>query len=406
MQKSGKKVTHKISGIKISCIFWIIQWCTCSWSAIAQTYQPGSTYFGSDNYIEYMAGNTPIILSVPHGGDIEPLNFPDRNCIGCSYLKDSYTQELAREIQSKFQQQTGCYPHVVINLLHRKKLDMNRDLPEATDSNSTLDVYWYDYHNFIDSAKSSILTHFGKGIFLDLHGHGHTIQRIEVGYLVSKTNLQLPDSNLLLPPYSNATSIRNLSVNNLQNYTHPELLRGPYSLGTLYANMGFPSVPSQQDPFPLPADDYFNGGYNTFRHGSTTSGTIDAIQLELYSAIRFNTQQRSQFADSTVQLILHYLEEHYFQNYSVQPCQLTALENPVLPPSESFSIHSDQNLLTLFSPQIGEGYTMDIFSSIGQKVLTATIFKTPQQIDISNFPAGVYILRTGKINSAKRFIKY
>lgn len=29
---------------------------------------PGTTYLGRNNYIEYIAGNAPVILTAPHGG--------------------------------------------------------------------------------------------------------------------------------------------------------------------------------------------------------------------------------------------------------------------------------------------------------------------------------------------------
>ena len=106
---------------------------------------------------------------------------PDRNCSGCVTVKDSYTQELAREIAAALIFKTGCYPHLIINKLHRKKLDANREIIEATDSNSATEVYWHNYMNFIDSAKRSISSKYQKGVFLDIHGHGHAIQRIELG---------------------------------------------------------------------------------------------------------------------------------------------------------------------------------------------------------------------------------
>ena len=31
-------------------------------------YVPGQSYFGRNNYIEYVAGNAPVIYSAPHGG--------------------------------------------------------------------------------------------------------------------------------------------------------------------------------------------------------------------------------------------------------------------------------------------------------------------------------------------------
>src|SRR5262249_16761368 len=33
-------------------------------------YTPGQSYFGRNNYIEYIAGNSPLILSAAHGGNV------------------------------------------------------------------------------------------------------------------------------------------------------------------------------------------------------------------------------------------------------------------------------------------------------------------------------------------------
>lgn len=103
-------------------------------AAVAQPYVAGEVYHDAARAIEYHAGDAPFVLSVPHGGALAPDSLPDRDCEGCSYLRDSYTQELAREFILAYRARTGCSPHVVINLLHRRKLDMNRDLAEATDS--------------------------------------------------------------------------------------------------------------------------------------------------------------------------------------------------------------------------------------------------------------------------------
>ena len=48
-------------------------------SAFAQTYLPGVSYFGRSNYIEYIAGDLPIIISAPHGGALIPAEMPDRD---------------------------------------------------------------------------------------------------------------------------------------------------------------------------------------------------------------------------------------------------------------------------------------------------------------------------------------
>ena len=180
-------------------------------------YTPGNTYFDANNYIEYLSGNLPIIISVPHGGYLEPNSIPDRNCSGCVYVKDSYTQELGRAIANAIYQKTSCYPNMIINLLHRKKLDANRSIETAADSNLIAEQAWYDFHSFIDSSKQSIITKYGAGLFIDLHGHSHTIQRVELGYLISKSELQLSDSILNDNYYQDSSSINNLELININS---------------------------------------------------------------------------------------------------------------------------------------------------------------------------------------------
>ena len=38
----------------------------------------GETYYGRKSYITYYPGNIPIILSIPHGGDISPSEISNR----------------------------------------------------------------------------------------------------------------------------------------------------------------------------------------------------------------------------------------------------------------------------------------------------------------------------------------
>ena len=225
----------------------------------AQTYLPGNSYHDATGYVEYLAGNLPIVISAPHGGYLEPMEIPDRDCDGCVYVRDAYTQELAREIQEAFFQKTGCYPHVVINLLHRKKFDANRNIEDAADGNTTVEESWDAYHTFLDSAKMNIVQQYGRGLFLDLHGHGHDIQRIELGYTLSKNELQLSDEELNGNTFIEESAIQTLVSDNLQDLSHSELLRGDFSFGTILDNKGFPAVPSLETPFPLDAEPYFSG---------------------------------------------------------------------------------------------------------------------------------------------------
>ncbi|MBU3679884.1 MAG: T9SS type A sorting domain-containing protein [Candidatus Kapabacteria bacterium] len=356
----------------------------------AQTYTPGETYFGKDSLIEYQAGNIPLIISVPHGGHLTPANLPDRNCEGCVYGTDVSTQELAREIRDAFARQTGCYPHMVYNRLHRKKLDMNRDSITATDSNSITGDYWRNYHDFIDSAKARILTLNGKGLFIDLHGHGHTKQRTEFGYLLTKTNLLESDSAVNTSKRINVSSVKNLVGTNRGGLSHAELIRGEKALGTLFANRGYPGVPSMQDPFPLTDDDYFNGGYNTYEYGSRLGGTIDAIQMELYSAIRTNATQRAAFADDFATVLRAYLQEHYFPEFNQYSCQSTSVPPRYADDVRLYPNPASDYILINGDDESTQAYTLRIVDMLGRPTVADENITLPVQIDVSPLPSGSY----------------
>ncbi len=121
----------------------------------AAQYTPGETYFGTNDYIEYHAGNIPVIISVPHGGYLEPTSIPDRACSGCVTVRDSFTEELAYDINDALPKVFGGHPHIIINKLARVKLDANREIVEAALGDPQAETAWYEYHDFIQASKDS-----------------------------------------------------------------------------------------------------------------------------------------------------------------------------------------------------------------------------------------------------------
>src|SRR5687767_711248 len=88
--------------------------------------KPGQTHFGENQYIEYLVGNLPVILSAPHGGRERPTEIPDRE--QGTFAFDTNTQELARAVAEELHERTGGWPHLIICRLHRRKVDCNREI--------------------------------------------------------------------------------------------------------------------------------------------------------------------------------------------------------------------------------------------------------------------------------------
>lgn len=207
----------------------------------------------------------------------------------------------------------------MISNLSRRKLDPNRTALEAACGNAEALAALEDWHQFINIAKAAAVAASGKAWYMDIHGHGHTNQRLEPGYLLSDFQLNLSDGSLdANVALEDTSSMRTISRASLLGFS--ELLRGSTSLGTLYANGGFPAVPASVDLRPN-ADPYFSGGDNTRRHtcgaeatpfGGTTGGNVCGAQIEAnFTGVRDNATNRVRFGDVTAQVLGQYLELHW-----------------------------------------------------------------------------------------------
>ncbi len=205
---------------------------------------------------------------------------------------------------------TGKHAHVVIVHLHRVKLDANREIVEGAQGDAEAELAWHEFHQFMADAKNATGQRHTGGLYLDLHGHGHAIQRLELGYLLGQEELRQPDDSLNgRPAYEIASSIRSISV--LSPLSFAELLRGPSSLGALLEAEGFPAVPSDSTPHPGDAE-YFSGGYNTAVHGCRGGGQICAVQIESNRiGVRDTGENRARFAGALARVIEQYLQLHY-----------------------------------------------------------------------------------------------
>ena len=343
-------------------------------------------YDNSKKYIEYIPGTMPVIISAGHGGVLNSgrnfggINYPDsdsslpdRNC--GTNEQDDNTDILIREIQKKCFEQFGVYPYVIINNLHRSKLDPNRIKSVATCNNATSGLYYDAYHNFIDQASADVTSKYGKGMYIDLHGQSHSIPRVEVGYNLTSSSFDedLNNSSTNGTELARVT-IKNLINSNIQNLTFEDLIRGSQSFGGLlqttggseYAALGHAGCERIEGYRAVPShignggqgscDDtnpgnnaYFAGDYySNIRHGSGDTsrsnslvgggsingggGTIDGMMTEVnrrvrdlgsaYSSVYGRTDSRSTtvpyFSRDYAKVLEDFVEKHYnnFSNFS------------------------------------------------------------------------------------------
>jgi len=274
---------------------------------------PGQTYYGRNQYTEYLPGDLPLVLSAAHGGYLTPDEIPDRTY--GTMVQDRNTQELARQVRDAIKDQTGHYPHIIISRLHRTKLDPNREIAEAAQGDPEAERAWHEFQTYIDEAERIVEETYGEGFYIDLHGHGHDIQRLELGYLLSSDDLANTDETLSEASFVNKSSVK--AVAQKPGVTLPTIIRGPNSLGSLMEAAGIPSVPSQNQPDPG-SNPFFSGGYNTAMHGSRDGGSVSGVQIECnYTGVRDTEENRDAFAEALGNAMAAFFQE--FLNIPLAP---------------------------------------------------------------------------------------
>jgi hypothetical protein len=349
--------------------------------------------YGPSGYVEYHKGQLPIIISVAHGGNLNPSTIPDRTCNSPVYATDINTIETGLAIKEALHALTGCYPHLIISNLDRKKLDCNRNMSDGACGNPEAEAAWTAFHNFISLAQDSANNQFAnKTFFVDLHGHGNPIDRIELGYLLYDDELELSDATLNSPQYVGYSSIQNLVLQNVNGYAHTELLKGNYSLGTYLSNLGYPTVPSNTIPFPGINNNYYSGGYITANHTCYANNEVtNGLQMELnYSNIRDTPLNRETFAIDFSQSIIAFIQQHYSLN--INGCNsaeideninygLTVFPNPILKGEMLKIIYSGNDL---------ESY--EILSFAGKSIIKEEISMPSFSISTENLEKGAYLM--------------
>ena len=116
-------------------------------------YEVNKVYNGVGNYITYYPGNSPIILSAPHGGDLTPDDIPDRSW--GTTVTDTNTKQLTLAIMNFLDTNHNIKPHVIINNLKRTKLDANRDKAEAAQGDISAERAFDEFHHYISKAKEN-----------------------------------------------------------------------------------------------------------------------------------------------------------------------------------------------------------------------------------------------------------
>jgi len=348
------------------------------------SYTPGATYNGrvGVQYIEYIAGNMPLIISAPHGGTSLPSELPDRTY--GTFDTDTSTDNLARAVRTAVFNRYGRYPHVIICNIDRQKIDCNREIIEGAQGNANTILAWNEYHTFIQIAKQAVISSYGRGLLIDLHGQGHSIQRLEIGYNTDSGDLF---KSTLTSSDRYDSSIRELGERS--RLTFDQLVRGDLSLGTLLQSRGYPSVPSttniNQGTVNGVYNPYFTGGYTVEIYGSkgSNSGAINAIQIECnYTGVRDSPSNRAAFASALTDALDIYFPLHVGMKLSTlaPPPSMTQFADTVIAednPSSPLSFTLGDPAVTLTATSSSSSLVSSSGMSFGGSGVNRTLTVTP-----------------------------
>lgn len=132
-------------------------------------------------FLTYNIGNLPVVISAPHGGNIKPISIPSRKYGNRS--RDTYTRRLTARVVELLAK-TGNTPYYVYADIHRSRIDLNRDLGEATQGNEKMVQLWYKWNNVVRSYVSDAKRKYGNVLYIDIHSHNKNLE-FQLGYGMS-----------------------------------------------------------------------------------------------------------------------------------------------------------------------------------------------------------------------------
>lgn len=311
-----------------------VEWKQLEGAYIEDLAEPGKSYYfhkysnDQDADIEYIAGNLPIIISVPHGGDKTPKDIPTRRgglFSGVTTATDVFTVPLAYQLRNEIHEQTGGYPHIIICRLDRSKIDMNRDRDPKWSENSRALTAWTDFHAFIDLAKQAAIDQTtannelssGFGFYIDLHGQPGS--RTMIGNSISGYHLKQSDEHINdMVSHSSFEDLFNRFNHTGESFA--DIIRGENSFGGLIEKHGVPlagddllCVPSPSKP--KPGSTFYSGHYNLNRHThlledfQNSFPQISGVQLECSTEVR--KYHREAFSAAVSATLIDFFDLHY-----------------------------------------------------------------------------------------------
>ena len=250
-----------------------------------------------------------------------------------TYTRDAGTEVIAREVQRQLGEE-GVRPHVIECHIHRSKVETNRTLTEVAIQRrgQEAELVYNTFHSWIRAALQWELKHCREAgvLLIDLHGHGHPHEYIELGFRLSAATLnniageeeeRRDWRRIVTSAARHEFTMRHLLKRNFgsSNEAIRDCLIGPSSFSScILTHFGsdpvlssVKCVPSQNRIGPG-KQGYYNGGWIVRSHAKLAR--VDSVQIELPMSVRCQPNEAREAAILALARAirqfhgLHYLE--------------------------------------------------------------------------------------------------
>jgi len=247
-------------------------------------------------YIDSYQGNIPLILSVPHGGNIKLPAIPDRvdGILGIDLKTIELAYDLIDSIKtySKKSKKLKKSPSYLISLISRSKIDFNRDESEAFNQKSNLAKKFFNfYHQKLMEFINFNLRTFNTSLLIDIHGFERN-KRPE-GY--RDVDLVLGSNNL----------------GTIYAFPVPKKFWGKNIRGKIvkaFNKKGILIAPGHH----LRKEYVLTGGYITTKYGASNIPNSQSIQIEFSDQVRLYDKS---LRKDVIKILTQIIYDEYIQKY-------------------------------------------------------------------------------------------
>jgi len=250
-----------------------------------------------NKYIMHAKGTIPLILSVPHGGELLCEKIPPRinGVLGIDKNTISLAQDLIQQIKNIYYEKINQSkkPSFIFCNIARSKIDLNRPSEKAFNQSSTLAKDFYlSYHNNLVKYITHNITCYNQSLLLDIHG-----------FEVDSRPRGFRDVDIIL----GTDNLKSLYAKPIKKKEWEDNIRGDIIKNFLDKDISIaPGHPRRREYI-------LSGGFITKKYGASRFRNSQTLQIEFSDRIRIhNDELKTIVLQSLAEVIFKYFNTSNF----------------------------------------------------------------------------------------------